>query len=40
MLLGDLAFQAVVALIWSLVGIPFAIFNGIASSLVNSALGI
>jgi hypothetical protein len=36
MFLSDLAFQAIVALIWSLVGIPFNIFNGVASSLLSA----
>lgn len=40
MLLSDLAFQAVVAIVWSLVGIPFNIFNGIVTTFLNGVLGL
>ena len=40
MFLSDLLFQAVIALVWSLVGIPFNIFNGVATTILNSALGL
>lgn len=40
MFLSDLVYQALIALIWSLVGIPFSIFNGIATTLLSRALGL
>lgn len=38
-MIADLAFQAVIAFIWSLVGFPFGITSSIVSTFINGLLG-
>lgn len=40
MFLMDILYQVVIALVWSLVGIPFNILNGLATTMILGVLGL